>query len=47
MDGLELFKKLGVGAKFDFKRFASDAERLKVYIPKNTLLCKYCFVTIL
>ena len=30
MDGLELFRKLGAGAKFNFKRFRSDAERLKV-----------------
>ena len=30
MDGISLFRRLGVGAKFDFKRFQSDAERLKV-----------------
>ncbi|KAK1788052.1 hypothetical protein P4O66_016531 [Electrophorus voltai] len=30
MDAVELFKKLGVGAKFDFKRFGKDAERFKV-----------------
>jgi len=30
MDGLDLFRKLGVGAKFDLKRFRVDAERFKV-----------------
>ena len=31
MDGNKLFWKLGAFAKFDFKRFAADAERLKVW----------------
>ena len=30
MAGTDLFKKLTFGAKFDFKRFKSDADRLKV-----------------
>ncbi|XP_076836054.1 putative ATP-dependent RNA helicase DDX52 [Brachyhypopomus gauderio] len=30
MDAVELFKRLGAGAKFDFKRFGKDAERFKV-----------------
>ncbi|GAB1598038.1 probable ATP-dependent RNA helicase DDX52 [Argonauta hians] len=30
MDGHSLFRLLGVGAKFDFKRFKSDAEKLKL-----------------
>ena len=30
MDAFQLFKKLGVGARFNFQRFKSDAERLKV-----------------
>ena len=30
MDAFDLFKKLGAGAKFDFKRFRNDAERLHV-----------------
>lgn len=30
MDSFELFRKLGAGAKFDFKRFAQDAARFKV-----------------
>ncbi|XP_041351205.1 probable ATP-dependent RNA helicase DDX52 [Gigantopelta aegis] len=33
MDGFQLFKKLGIGAKFDFKRFQNDAERLKIIAP--------------
>ena len=36
MDAYDLFRKLGSGAKFDFKRFRGDAERLKVhklYLP--------------
>ena len=32
MDGTDLFRKLGVGAKFDFKRFNRDAQQLKVLI---------------
>ncbi|XP_064620528.1 probable ATP-dependent RNA helicase DDX52 [Lineus longissimus] len=34
MAGMSLFRKLGAGAKFDFKRFQGDAERLKVLRPK-------------
>ncbi|XP_064612172.1 probable ATP-dependent RNA helicase DDX52 [Liolophura sinensis] len=34
MDGFDLFKKLGVGAKFDYKRFQKDAEQLKLVQPK-------------
>ncbi|XP_056118167.1 probable ATP-dependent RNA helicase DDX52 isoform X2 [Rhinichthys klamathensis goyatoka] len=30
MDAVDLFRKLGSGAKFDLKRFAKDAERFKV-----------------
>ena len=30
MDAYDLFRKLGSGAKFDFKRFRSDAEKLHV-----------------
>uniref|UniRef100_A0A1A7XKJ3 Probable ATP-dependent RNA helicase DDX52 n=1 Tax=Iconisemion striatum TaxID=60296 RepID=A0A1A7XKJ3_9TELE len=30
MDAFELFRKLGAGAKFDFKRFGQDASRFKV-----------------
>ncbi|XP_036444716.1 probable ATP-dependent RNA helicase DDX52 [Colossoma macropomum] len=30
MDAVDLFRKLGAGAKFDFKRFGKDAERFKV-----------------
>lgn len=30
MDAYDLFRKLGSGAKFDFKRFRSDAEKLQV-----------------
>ncbi|KAM6985181.1 putative ATP-dependent RNA helicase DDX52 [Aplochiton taeniatus] len=29
MDAFDLFRKLGAGAKFDFKRFGKDAERFK------------------
>ncbi|KAL4608426.1 putative ATP-dependent RNA helicase DDX52 [Arapaima gigas] len=32
MDSVELFRKIGAGAKFDFKRFGKDAERFKVRI---------------
>ena len=32
MDAFDLFKKLGAGAKFDFKRFRSDAEKLHVIL---------------
>lgn len=42
MDAVELFKRLGAGAKFDFKRFGSDAERFKVmsgYISALFFLC--------
>ena len=30
MDAVDLFRKLGAGAKFDLKRFGKDAERFKV-----------------
>uniref|UniRef100_H3AX40 ATP-dependent RNA helicase n=1 Tax=Latimeria chalumnae TaxID=7897 RepID=H3AX40_LATCH len=30
MDAFDLFRKLGAGAKFDFKRFGGDAEKFKV-----------------
>uniref|UniRef100_A0A4W4GQ43 ATP-dependent RNA helicase n=1 Tax=Electrophorus electricus TaxID=8005 RepID=A0A4W4GQ43_ELEEL len=43
MDAVELFKKLGVGAKFDFKRFGKDAERFKVtykhLFAMNAFMC--------
>lgn len=32
MSGFHLFKKLGIGAKFDLKRFKNDAERLCVSV---------------
>ncbi|KAJ6657861.1 hypothetical protein lerEdw1_001781 [Lerista edwardsae] len=35
MDSHELFRKLGVGAKFDVKRFRRDAERFKVIRTKD------------
>ncbi|KAL8199190.1 UNVERIFIED_CONTAM: DEAD (Asp-Glu-Ala-Asp) box polypeptide 52 [Gekko kuhli] len=35
MDSHELFRKLGVGAKFDVKRFRGDAERFKVIKSKD------------
>lgn len=35
MDGLTLFKRLGIGAKFDLKRFSNDAEKLRI-ISKNS-----------
>ncbi|XP_069116361.1 probable ATP-dependent RNA helicase DDX52 isoform X1 [Argopecten irradians] len=33
MDGFDLFKKLGVGVKFDIQRFQKDAERFKLTRP--------------
>ena len=30
MDAVDLFRKLGAGAKFDLKRFGKDADRFKV-----------------
>ena len=30
VDTQDLFRKLGAGAKFDFKRFSHDAEKFKV-----------------
>ncbi|XP_046876807.1 probable ATP-dependent RNA helicase DDX52 [Hypomesus transpacificus] len=35
MDAFDLFRKLGAGAKFDFKRFGKDAERFKVVRPQG------------
>ncbi|KAJ8347722.1 hypothetical protein SKAU_G00263110 [Synaphobranchus kaupii] len=35
MDAFDLFRKLGAGAKFDFKRFGKDAERFKVLRPQG------------
>ncbi|XP_017348949.1 probable ATP-dependent RNA helicase DDX52 [Ictalurus punctatus] len=35
MDAVDLFKRLGSGAKFDFKRFGRDAERFKVVRSQN------------
>ncbi|KAK7130807.1 hypothetical protein R3I94_016071 [Phoxinus phoxinus] len=35
MDAVDLFRKLGSGAKFDLKRFAKDAERFKVVKSKS------------
>ncbi|XP_052766131.1 probable ATP-dependent RNA helicase DDX52 [Mya arenaria] len=35
MDAYDLFKKLGAGAKFDFKRFRSDAEKLHILKRKE------------
>ncbi|KAK3523990.1 hypothetical protein QTP70_017502 [Hemibagrus guttatus] len=35
MDAVELFKRLGAGAKFDLKRFGRDAERFKVVKSHN------------
>lgn len=31
MNGLDLFRKLGSGAKFDFRKYGADAQRLKVF----------------
>lgn len=39
MDGFDLFRKLGVGTKFDFKRFKSDANVLNVSKAHNNILC--------
>ncbi|KAK2170523.1 hypothetical protein LSH36_2g03000 [Paralvinella palmiformis] len=33
MDGYDLFKKLGIGAKFDFNRFRKDAKKLHLIKP--------------
>nr|XP_015222817.1 PREDICTED: probable ATP-dependent RNA helicase DDX52 [Lepisosteus oculatus] len=38
MDAYDLFRKLGAGAKFDFKKFGKDAERFKPCSPR---LCSY------
>ncbi|XP_062867326.1 probable ATP-dependent RNA helicase DDX52 [Trichomycterus rosablanca] len=35
MDAVELFKRLGAGAKFNLKRFGKDAERFKVVRSQN------------
>ncbi|KAG9351604.1 hypothetical protein JZ751_022855 [Albula glossodonta] len=42
MDAFDLFRKLGAGAKFDFKRFGKDAERFKVLRPQNKNDCSSC-----
>ncbi|XP_067680629.1 probable ATP-dependent RNA helicase DDX52 [Haliotis asinina] len=34
MDGYQLFRKLGFGAKFDLKRFHSDAEKIRIVSSK-------------
>ena len=34
MDGLDLFRKLGVGAKFNFSRFQNDAQKLRIVKSK-------------
>lgn len=39
MDGFDLFRKLGVGTKFDFKRFKSDANVLNVRKAHNDNFC--------
>ncbi|XP_051786364.1 probable ATP-dependent RNA helicase DDX52 isoform X2 [Erpetoichthys calabaricus] len=38
MDVNDLFRKLGAGAKFDFKKFGNDAERFKVIKSKESSL---------
>lgn len=43
MDGFDLFRKLGVGTKFDFKRFKSDANVLNV---SKTHIDNYCSVNL-
>uniref|UniRef100_W5LQX1 Probable ATP-dependent RNA helicase DDX52 n=1 Tax=Astyanax mexicanus TaxID=7994 RepID=W5LQX1_ASTMX len=35
MDAVDLFKRLGAGAKFNFKRFGKDADRFKVGRSQN------------
>ncbi|KAL7853631.1 hypothetical protein AOLI_G00204750 [Acnodon oligacanthus] len=40
MDAVDLFRKLGAGAKFDFKRFGKDAERFKVARSQNKEVSK-------
>ncbi|XP_072517973.1 probable ATP-dependent RNA helicase DDX52 [Salminus brasiliensis] len=40
MDAVDLFKRLGAGAKFNFKRFGKDAERFKVGRPQNKEVSK-------
>uniref|UniRef100_A0A669CV58 Probable ATP-dependent RNA helicase DDX52 n=1 Tax=Oreochromis niloticus TaxID=8128 RepID=A0A669CV58_ORENI len=43
MDAFELFRKLGVGAKFDLKRFGQDAARFKVsFIVCSLLFDVFC-----
>lgn len=38
MDAFDLFRKLGAGAKFDFKRFGKDAERFKVIYNRTVFI---------
>ncbi|XP_046723446.1 probable ATP-dependent RNA helicase DDX52 [Silurus meridionalis] len=40
MDSVELFRRLGAGAKFDWKRFGRDAERFKVVRSQNKEISK-------
>lgn len=55
MDGLDLFRKLGTGAKFNFKRFRNDAERLKACVKRlvngggniETYIAKKCINVVL
>lgn len=44
MDGFDLFRKLGVGTKFDFKRFKSDANVLNVRKAHNNNFCSVIFI---
>ena len=36
MDANDLFRRLAVGAKFNFKRFEQDAKKLKIQHPPNS-----------
>ncbi|XP_060703871.1 probable ATP-dependent RNA helicase DDX52 [Hemiscyllium ocellatum] len=38
MEALDLFRALGAGARFDWKRFGKDAERLRVMNSSSTIL---------
>ena len=47
VDTQDLFRKLGAGAKFDFKRFSHDAEKFKVsFFPTVVNVYKSVFMLI-
>jgi tRNA G10 N-methylase Trm11 len=39
MDAEDLFRKLASGAKFNFKKYTADAQKLKVCVVFATKLC--------